>query len=274
MSISFRRFGKFTAVAVLLSVGMFAFVASARHSWGGYHWARTANPFTLKLGDNVSSLWDGHLAGASSDWSASSVLDTAIVPGGTLAGNCQPTLGRVEVCNDTYGENGWLGIAQIWLSGSHITQGVTKMNDTYFNDPTKPYNTLAWRQFVICQEIGHTFGLGHQDENFWNTNLGTCMDYTSDPDGTLANPDQLSNEHPNAHDFDQLKKIYARLDKFTTLSAGTLSGPGQSGRAAADVSEPSEWGQVLRQDGRGRPSLYERDLGNGNKVLTFVIWAN
>ena len=32
--------------------------ASASHSCGNYHWARTANPFTLKLGDNVSSAWD------------------------------------------------------------------------------------------------------------------------------------------------------------------------------------------------------------------------
>ena len=26
------------------------------HSWGGYHWARTSNPFTLKVGDNVGNL--------------------------------------------------------------------------------------------------------------------------------------------------------------------------------------------------------------------------
>jgi len=31
-----------------------ASTASATHSWGGYHWARTANPFTIKLGNNVS----------------------------------------------------------------------------------------------------------------------------------------------------------------------------------------------------------------------------
>lgn len=28
---------------------------SATHAWGNYHWARTINPFTLKVGDNVSS---------------------------------------------------------------------------------------------------------------------------------------------------------------------------------------------------------------------------
>ena len=113
---------------------------------------------------------------------------------GRSKGNCKPTVGRIEVCNGNYGNNGWLGIAQIWITGGvHITQATTKLNDTYFNTPT--YNTPAWRQLVVCQEVGHNFGLGHQDENFDNVNLNTCMDYTSDP---------ASNQHPNNHDYWQL----------------------------------------------------------------------
>src|SRR3989344_6001488 len=115
--------------SVLATVGL-ALVTGATHSWGGYHWARTANPFTLKLGDNVSGAWDAHLSTASSDWTASSVLDTTVVAG-QAKGNCRPTSGRIEVCNKTYGNNGWLGLAQIWISGSHITQAIAKMNDTY-----------------------------------------------------------------------------------------------------------------------------------------------
>jgi hypothetical protein len=34
-------------------------------------------------------------------------------------------------------------------------------------------------------EVGHTFGLDDQDENFNNENFGTCMHYARDPDGTL-----------------------------------------------------------------------------------------
>ncbi|MBI3274234.1 MAG: hypothetical protein HYZ69_03755 [Candidatus Colwellbacteria bacterium] len=255
-----------------LSLGMGASIASATHSWGGYHWARTANPFTVKLGDNVSTVWDSHLAVASTDWSASSVLDTTIVSG-TSKRNCGPVKGRVEVCNKNYGNNGWLGIASIWVSGSHITQGTVKLNDTYFNTAT--YNTPAWRRFVMCQEVGHTFGLGHQDETFNNPNLGTCMDYTSDPDGTLANPDQLSNEHPNTHDYDELVGIYAHLDTFTTLLSKTFSAGGSNMAKAADVdtSDAKEWGKALKHDSRGKDSLYERNLGNGEKLFTFVVWA-
>jgi hypothetical protein len=248
------------ALALLLA----AAVASADHSWGSYHWARTANPFTLKLGDNVSSAWDAYLAEASDDWSASSVLDTTVVAGGANPKNCRPTSGRVEVCNSKYGNNGWLGVATIWSSGSHITQGTVKVNDTYFNTAT--YNTPAWRRLVMCQEIGHTFGLDHQDENFDNPNLGSCMDYTSDPDGPP------SNEHPNAHDYEQLELIYAHLDSTTTV--GQFLGAAAA-RASAGNGDDEEWGKPTgKKDGKGRDILFEKNLGGGKKKLTWVLWAN
>jgi len=253
----------FVAVAL---VGVFASasLALADHSWGGYHWARTANPFTIKLGDNVSSAWDAYLAQTSSDWTASSVIDTAIVAGGTNATkgrntpkNCLPTNGRAEVCNAKYGSNGWLGIAQVWVSGTHITQGAVKMNDTYFN--TSSYNTPAWRNLVMCQEVGHVLGLDHQDEDFSNVALGTCMDYTSDP---------TPNQHPNQHDYDMLEEIYAHLDTTTTVSHSVASLP-----ADTDNSDPKAWGREIERSVDGRASLFELDLGKGKKVFTHVFWA-
>ncbi|MBI2064202.1 MAG: hypothetical protein HYT66_00620 [Candidatus Yanofskybacteria bacterium] len=233
----------------------------ASHSWGGYHWARQSNPFTLKLGDNVSSAWDAYLGETSSDWSVSTVLDTTVVQGGTNPRNCRATNGRVEVCSSKYGFNGWLGVATIWISGSHITQSTVKVNDSYFNTAT--YNTPPWRRLVMCQEVGHTFGLGHTDEDFSNPNLGTCMDYTDNPSGPP------SNEHPNAHDYEQLEAIYAHLDSTTTVGQ-IVSNRFGNGNAA----DASEWGKKIQKDSKGRTSLYVRDLGNGEKVFTFVLWAD
>lgn len=262
MSKSSGRVSK-VLVGLALVFGALQSSPSATHSWGGYHWARTANPFLLKLGDDVSIDWDGHLAVASDDWSRSLVLDTVVVPGQANPRNCRPTAGQVEVCNSKYGTTGWLGIAQIWVSGGHITQGTTKLNDTYFNTPQ--YNTYAWRQFVACQEIGHTFGLSHQDENFSNVNLGSCMDYTNDPDGTVHG--WLDNTHPNAHDYEELEIIYnSHLDASTTIK----SSPSASG---ADLESPSSWGQLMRSSRGGRTQVFERDFGNGQRVVTFVIWA-
>ena len=186
-----------------------------------------------------------------------------VVPGITKPESCKPKSGEAEVCSSKYGKTGWLGIAQIWVNGSHITQAVTKMNDTYFT--TSLYNTPAWRRFVMCQEVGHVFGLDHQDENFSNANLGSCMDYTNNPAGPL------SKEHPNAHDYDQLEAIYAHVDNFTTIAASVFSG---SNGADVDLDDPSAWGKSLRKDSHGRDSLFERNLGGGQKVFTFVVWAN
>lgn len=228
----------------------------ANHSWGGYHWARTANPFTLTLGDNLSPSWDPYLATSAFDWSSSTVLDLAVVP--SFKGKtCKPTLGMVEVCNGTYGKNGWLGIASVWANGTHITQGTVKMNDTYFN--TTAYNTPAWKNLVLCQEVGHTFGLDHQDEVFTNANLGTCMDYSNDPS---------TNQHPNQHDYDMLDTIYAHLDTTTSVSAMVTT------KANFNSEDPKEWGTEIRRSKDGRTSLHERNLGNGDKVLTFVTWAD
>src|SRR6266498_2413302 len=243
----------------------FAFVAltavtSANHSWNGYHWARTANPFTVKLGDNVSSPWDGVLNTTISVWSQSTVLDLTKVAGQAKPRNCRPTSGRVEVCNATYGNTGWLGVAQIWITGgTHITQGTVKLNDTYFNTAT--FNTPEWRQMVACQEIGHTFGLDHQDTNFDNPNLGTCMDYTNNP---------LGNEHPNKHDYDELDIIYkSHVDSTTTVGQPIANNPA----ADIDTNNPSNWGQLVKASAGGHTAIYEQQLDAGRKLVAFVIWA-
>jgi hypothetical protein len=111
----------------------------------------------------------------------------------------------------------------------------------------------------MCQEVGHILGLDHQDENFGNTPLGTCMDYSNDP---------APNQHPNQHDYNQLVSIYSHLDSTSTTSARTPRGASER-----ELDVPSEWGQLMKSSRGGRTQVFERDFGNGRKVVTFVIWA-
>jgi hypothetical protein len=258
MSRKFSRRCLGVALASLAFTGVVATV-SASHSWGGYHWARTANPFLLKVGNNVSSAWTAAFRGAVSDWNGSDVVNMTEVSGLSNPKNCRGTTGRVEVCSSTYGNNGWLGLASISITGgTHITKGSVKLNDTYFN--TSTYNTPAWRALVACQEVGHTLGLDHQDENFSNPNLDTCMDYTNSPD---------SNQDPNAHDYEELDIIYGHGDSTTTI------GQGAAGSFAGDLdhNDPRSWGQLVKVSNGGRTAIYELNHGGGNKTVTFVIWA-
>ena len=253
-----RRLVAALSVAIL-TLAASAAPADANHSWNGYHWSRTANPFTVTLGDNLTPDWDDYLATASSDWSTSTVLDTTVQAGNTTGRKCRSSLGTVQVCNASYGRNGWLGLASIWLTGGHIVKGTVKVNDTYF--VMAAYNNTSEKLHVMCQEVGHTFGLGHQDES--GISLNTCMDYyhnTSDADNTST--------HPNKHDYDQLVTIYT---SHFDAAAGAAVVVG--GGAAGDAGDANDEDGTPPGASRARGHWYAQDLGNGRTLLTHVFWA-
>ena len=251
----------------------------ANHAWGTYHWARTANPFTLQLGNNMSGDWPGYLTTASGDWSSTAYdgptdsfgnliknpLRTTIVAGAGKK-RCGAVSGRVEVCNGTYGQNGWLGLAQIWLSNGHIVQGTTKMNDSYFNNSY--YNNPNEKLHVVCQEVGHTFGLDHQSTD--GTSLDACMDYFSNTGTNAGSP---ASTHPNAHDYGELTLIYTHTDGYSSYStaaavaAGRLGAPGRGGADGADGNGTPAGASPARGH------WYFEDLGNGVQLVTHVFWA-
>lgn len=248
------------AAVTALAAGASAY---AHHAWSTYHWSRSGPELTMRIGDNVSSAWDPHLSKAIADWNQSSVIQAVPAGGVTNAKNCKPVSGRIEVCSSAYGNNGWLGIAQIWLTNGHITQGVTKLNDSYFKAGSR-YNTPEWRAAVTCQEIGHDFGLGHQDEDFSTDATTSCMEYTNVPAG---------NGQPDNHDFAELESIYAH--GHTAFAAITQNGA-SSARAPSEAeggNTPDEWGEVVSHDAQGRHDVFVKQLGNGRVKITHVLYA-
>jgi hypothetical protein len=261
LKISRRR--SLLVVLALSVITTFTAITSANHSWGGYHWARTSNPFTLRVGRNLSSAWTTPFNGAVADWSAASVMNLTAYTG-TVGSACGMVRGTVQVCNGSYGSTGWLGIASINLASgtTHITQGSAKMNDTYFN--TSTYNNPNERRHVMCQEIGHTFGLGHTSEN--GSSQNTCMDYFSN---TGANATSTVSTRPNQHDYDMLSSIYAHLDSSTTITSSASS----AATASEVTNDPNSWGRFVSQSANGRSTTYEREHGDGSRTLTHVFWT-
>jgi hypothetical protein len=88
------------------------------------------------------------------------------------------------------------------------------------------------------------------------------MDYTNDPS---------TNQHPNAHDYEELALIYGHVDSSTTVAAASASSANAG--AAADLNRQDTWGRAVRYSQTGRAIAFERDLGRGEKEFTFVIWA-
>jgi hypothetical protein len=238
--------------------------SSADHDLRGLHWARTSNPFTVKLGSNVLPEWDNALRIASEDWSQSKVLDTVIVPGQSRPQNCKKkfTPGRVEVCSGKYGFTWWLAMAQWVADGEHIVAANVIMNDHFFVHRRSILNPEIHRQQMMCHELGHTLGLGHRDEDFSNEPLGTCMDYSDDV---------APNQHPDKHDYDQLELLYNHTDSFTTLDTSPVELSSELARD--DFLQPASWGQLVGIHLGGAEAVYVRDLSGGQKLVTYALWA-
>lgn len=259
-----RKLSLWRTAGIALVVLAIPALLLANHSWGGYHWARTSNPFTLKTGNNLTTTaWNSAFNTAVQGWNNSTVLQLAPVAG-TSNKRCAMVVGTVQVCNGKYGNNGWLGLASINLASgtTHITQGSAKMNDTYFDTAT--YNNPNERLHVMCQEVGHTFGLDHQDTS--GASLNTCMDYFSN---TGANAGSTLSTTPNQHDYDELVTIYSHLDSTTTIGAGAATAAGKS----EVTDDPNSWGVLKSQSNNGRSSTYERFNSDGSQAVTHIYWT-
>lgn len=266
------RFTRVVYVGVLVTLVLGA-ALSADHSWNHYHWARTTSSFTLTVVNSTTSEWDSYVAAAAADWSKSRKLDITQDLNGSTADldrrRCQGITGQLHICNLAYGYNQWLGLAGISIdTDGHIFTGYMKLNDSYF--ASSFYNTYEWRQSVVCQELGHTIGLDHQDDDFNNDPLLTCMDYQDPPF-----------PQPNQHDYEELEAIYAHTDSYNSYvtaggggGGGSCKAPPGKGCNKAGVPQgdvPGEWGISLGR--RGALERFLRIDADGTRHLTFVTWA-
>jgi len=71
-----------------------------------------------------------------------------------------------------------------------------------------------------------------------------------------------------------MTEIYAHLNSTSGGGGTPRKGKGKPANVGAniDLNNPSSWGKAIKQDARGNNSLFERDLGNGQVLITHVIW--
>jgi hypothetical protein len=270
---------RYLSLVLLVLVAVAAVPAFGAHAWGNYHWPKAATgEVTVPVTMNISGQWPSYASRVMADWNSSNEINSPWSFGAiSSTKRCTSAAGQIEVCNNTYGQNGWLGIAGISISGSHITKGYTKLNDSYYN--TAQYNTPAWRQMVFCQEVGHDYGLGHQNEIFNNVNVGSCMDYTNAPQGGIVNGFNYgaANLYPNAHDYAQLVTIYSHSDSTLPFDAMTADAtrPRKLEEALADAGQ---WGTPIAFDAEGMPTTFFLKTGTNHDGheegnLIHVFWA-
>lgn len=122
----------------------------------------------------------------------------------------------IDVVDGGDRDSGWLGLASVRLgAGNHLTRGTITMNRAILDR----YEPVMARH-VLCQELGHLLGLDHQ-RGADDSCLEDCFG-RSDWLGCLSTP---AGATPNAHDGEQLRKIYAHAGP-----TGDPLGPGCVGR--------------------------------------------
>jgi len=154
----------------------------------------------LKLLNALDDSWEEFLDVAVRDWeNGQPDTLTLTVKRGDIDHACEPVDGLMKVCNGNYKETGWVGINMMsHTNGGIIINSVAKMNEFYLLNSNDNE-----RQYTMCHEIGHGFGLPHTDENFNNLDLGNCLDYTRFPQNNL---------HPDETNYNRLASFYGTVD--------------------------------------------------------------
>ncbi|MFT4040532.1 MAG: hypothetical protein QM692_20295 [Thermomicrobiales bacterium] len=248
----------------------------------GYHWARKVTPFTVMAGANLTGDWPSFMKTAVTNWDKNDTVKIKQVSGGTSAQSCNPTTGRIEICNWNYGtQEGWLGLTRLYFddSGDHIESATLQLNDSFFNQKNGQYNDYNARLHTMCHEMGHTIGLDHVDTT-------SCM-----------NDSQYAVFHyitPIKKDFKQLANLYKHKDSTTTVAGKQKKEKKKKNKKKGGKKnnkkkqEARERAKQRKKEARGKSAksasffdaenlpdetITSETLPDGRTVVTFTTWA-
>ena len=125
-------------------------------------WQTNQNGLYLTVYNALSSDWYTYFDQGIYNWAyghtpTSLQLTTIVIDADS---NCSSISGAVKVCNGNYGDTKWKGINEKMVTPSgFITESIAKMNDYYLQG-----SSAGEKQYTMCHETGHAWGLNHQDE--------------------------------------------------------------------------------------------------------------
>jgi len=169
---------------------------------------------------------------------------------------CEPIDGILKVCNGNYGATDWRGLNVVLLDmeGRWIYSSTAKMNEYFLARASLPQ-----RQYTMCHELGHGFGLPHWDTNFYNANMGNCMDYTNRP---------RSNMQPDTSNFNFLKELYGEVG--ATIQPAAPSQQQQQGPAMGWNNNPPNENNAEGEEEETDEEGNERFLLRGSRLQSIT----
>lgn len=220
---------------------------SSMNATDANRWPNKGKGLEMTVINALDTLWNDYFYKAVSEWDNGTPnalnLQTQL---GTPESVCTPVDGYIKVCNGNYGATNWRGINKVLLENGDIYASAARMNEFYFSG-----TDLYQRQYTMCHEMGHGFGLPHSDENFYNKDLGNCMDYTMHPE---------VNMQPDKSNFQFLANLYGTFDGSwvpTNQSAVQSSAAVPPTNATAGNGGPNGGGDGPGGGGPGNRKLSE-----------------
>jgi len=181
---------------------------------GADRWKSNGEGLTMEIVNALDDDWYSFFYQAVDDWDAGTP-DVLTLTTSVRAPDfeCTPINGKIKVCNGDYGNTDWRGINQILIRNGFIFASTAKMNENYLNGVSS-----AQKQYTMCHETGHGFGLPHTDVNFYNADRGECMDYTDSP---------ANNDQPGPENFEFLAVMYGVPEGSQTAVTTSAVQPGE-----------------------------------------------
>lgn len=165
-------------------------------------WANTGNGLRLDVLNACSDEWQPYVQTAIANWDNGYPIDslTLYTSREDYDPICTQVNGKLKICNGDYGDTQWRGLNEVLMSPrtGTIVSSTARLNEFYLN-----YEGEAQKLYTCCHELGHGFGLPHWDEDFFNKDIGNCMDYTHNP-GSSSTPDDSN--------FIYLAQLYGGVD--------------------------------------------------------------
>jgi len=151
MKTRFRRFGLGLLVTGLAAANLALVLDEAPSQsgtkwWNNYHWDKS----TVRILVNTTSASRTPSLRAANAWG---VTDLNI--------RSSSEHSDISLFDGNYGDNGWRGLASPWVNGNgEFTHCHARLNRYYTSPPAG--KTTAWRwEGTYCMELGHCFGLAH-----------------------------------------------------------------------------------------------------------------
>ncbi|MCH7663864.1 MAG: hypothetical protein IH859_08365 [Chloroflexi bacterium] len=269
-------------LAALLIAVLAVGIAFADNQWSSYHYERPSSAeLILDIGDchtpSVYNNWSAMLTNVIADWNN--------IPGAgdnpEIGFNLTACGATINSYNDDYGNTGWLGLASIRVSRgryAHIVSGRSQINEFYIDYPD--YfgfdQAVEWQQ-VLCQEIGHDFGLNHNREG---SSGGT-------PDDTCMNDDirPLRFPSPNVHDDEMFTEMYTHNHGESDSGSKPCNPKSKKCNAGAASYMVATWAESYASTAEMaasadvivvatvRSTLPAAASNNGNVPFTFVVFS-